>query len=320
MAKKLYEVEYDDDLHMADVADDPNYKRGLLCDDGGHLKGHAKMHEVNEDELRDRYVERDQCDYDYYEHEEVELTPEQQELAQLAGEALAAMLITLIAAGTPHVQRWWVETAVPGIKGFLGGIASFFKGKGRKNQPAQAQTKQTSALQLAEASLQIDPRNIQTELDAAYEGYRKNMSSKEVQKTLVEVVILTSMLAERIKKLSNANITDEGIAGGYLGWQETVNRLTSQELINGINGILAGDTKLFNAVQIANLELILGRSLYENGRYMPIDSDEFCDRLMPGIGRALDDDSDGDSPMAVAYSKMNNFVHKACEGAVRWST
>ena len=32
MAKKLPEVEYDD-LHMADAADDPDYKRGLLYDD-----------------------------------------------------------------------------------------------------------------------------------------------------------------------------------------------------------------------------------------------------------------------------------------------
>lgn len=300
MAKKLYEVEYDDDLHMADAAGDPGYKRALLYDDGDHLKGHAKMREVDENELRDRYPERDQCDCDYYEREEVKLTPEQQELAQLAGEALAAMLATLITAATPHVQRWWGETVVPGIKGFFGGIVDFFKGIGRKNEPARAQTKQTSALQLAEASLQIDPRNIQTELDAAYEGYRENMSSEEAQKTLVEVAILASMLAERIKKLSNANITDEGIAGGYLGWQETVNRLTSHELINGINGILAGDMKLFNAVQIANLELILGRSLYENGQYVPIDPDEFRDRLTPGSGRALDDDSDGDGPMAVA--------------------
>lgn len=302
MIKKLYEVEYDDNLHMADAADDPDYKRGLLYDDDGNLKAHAKMREVDEDELRDRYAERDQYDYDYeydYERREVELTPEQQELAQLAGEALAAMLISLIAAASPHVRHWWETTAVPGIKGFFGNIAGFFKGIGKK--PRNKQVERPLTLQLAEASLQIDPKAISAELDTAYEGYRENMSSEEAQKTLVEVAILASMLAERIKKLSAAKIADDGITGGYLGWQETVNRLSSQELIDGVNRILEGDVKLFDAAQIANLELILGRNLYENGQYIPIESSEFRQRLMPQINDGTQDDgSDEGGPLVVA--------------------
>ena len=50
MAKKLFEVEYDDDLHMADAADDPDYKRGPLYDDtsahvclGGQSFGAGKI-------------------------------------------------------------------------------------------------------------------------------------------------------------------------------------------------------------------------------------------------------------------------------------
>ncbi|WP_165172816.1 hypothetical protein [Adlercreutzia sp. ZJ242] len=303
MAKKLYEVEYDDNLHMADAADDPEYKRGLLYDDDGNLKAHAKMREVDEDELRDRYAEREQYDYSYdyddYERRKVELTPEQQELAQLAGEALAAMLIALIAAASPHIQHWWEKTAVPGIKEFFGGIGDFFKGIGRK--PKSKQVERSKALQLVEASLQIDPKAISEELDTAYEGYRENMSSEEAQKALVEVAILASMLAERIKKLSNAKITGEGIAGGYLGWQETVNRLSSRELIDDVNRILEGDVRLFDAAQIANLELILGRSLYKNGQYVPIESNEFRERLMPGLDDGMQDEgSDDEGPLVVA--------------------
>ena len=285
MAKKIYEVEYDDDLHMADASDDPDYKRGLLYDDDGNLKAHAKMREVDEDELRDRYAERDQYDYDYdyayddHERKDVELTPEQEELAQIAGEALAAMLIALIAAASPHVQHWWERTAVPGIKGFFGGIAGFFKSIGRK--PASKKVERKEALQIAEASLRIDPKDIQTELESAYVDYREDMSSEEARKTLVEVAILASMLADRIKKLSNARITDQDIAGGYLGWQETVNKLTSRELIDSVNRVLEGDVELFDQMQIANMELILGRKLYENGQYVPIDAAEFREKLMP---------------------------------------
>lgn len=302
MAKKLYEVEYDDDLHMADATDDSNYKRGLLYDDDGNLKAHAKMREVDEGELLDRYAERDQYDYDYAyddcERREVELIPEQQELAQLAGEALAAMLIALIADASPHVQHWWETAAVPGIKGFFGGIADFFKGIGKK--PKNKQVERATIPQLAEASLQIDPKAISAELDTAYEGYRESMSNEEAQKTLVEVAILASMLAERIKKLSNARIADDGITGGYLGWQETVNRLSSQELVDGVSRILEGDVKLFDTAQIANLELILGLNLYENGQYVPIGSNEFRERLMPRlVNDTQDEGSDDEDPLVV---------------------
>lgn len=296
MTKKIYEVEYDDDLHMADASDDPDYKRGLLYDDDGNLKAHAKMREVDEDELRDRYAERDQYDYDYdyaydgHEHRDVELTPEQEELAQIAGEALAVMLIALVATASPHVQHWWEKTAEPGIKGFFGGIAGFFKNIGRK--PASKKTESKKTKQIAEASLRIDPKGIQTELESAYVDYREDMSSEEARKTLVEVAILASMLSARIKKLSNARITDKDIAGGYLGWQETVNKLTSRELIDSVNKVLEGDIELFDQMQIANMELILGRKLYENGQYVPIDSAEFRERLIPGFADGGSDDND----------------------------
>ena len=164
MARKIYEVEYDDSLHMADAAGDPDYKRGLLYDDDGNLKAHAKMREVDEDELRDRYAERDQYDYDYayeyHERREVELTPEQEELAQIAGEALADMLIALIAAASPHVQHWWEKTAMPGIKGFFGGIAGFFKSIGRKPASKKAERKET--LEIAEASGRVPNLGVST--------------------------------------------------------------------------------------------------------------------------------------------------------------
>lgn len=297
MKKKLYEVDFDDDLHLADAANDPGYKRGLLYDDDGNLKSHAKMREVDEDELRDRFAERDTYDYDYdydSEREDSELTPEQQELARLAGEFLAGMLITFIAVATPHVQHWWEVTAAPGISGFFGGIADFFRGIGRKDKTTEEQNKRTATLQLAEASLQIDPRDIQTKLDAAYEDYRENMSSEEAQKNLVEIAILSSMLADRIKKLSNANITDSGITGGYVGWQATVKRLSSQELINDVNRILEGDVRRFDAAQITSLETILGRSLYANEQYIPIEVDEFHERLMPGREVGTSGNSDND--------------------------
>lgn len=44
-------------------------------------------------------------------------------------------------------------------------------------------------------------------------------------------------------------------------------------------------------MQIASLELILGRKLYEDGHYVPIEASEFREKLMPG---ANDDEPDED--------------------------
>ena len=52
-------------------------------------------------------------------------------------------------------------------------------------------------------------------------------------------------------------------------------------------------------MQIANMELILGRKLYENGQYIPIDAAKFRERLMPGFsdGGSDDDDEGGTIPV-----------------------
>lgn len=297
MTKKFYEVEYDDNLHLADASDDPNYKRGLLYDDEGNLKTHAKMREVDENELRDRYGEQGQFDYDfdYHNHKEAELTPEQQEAARLAGEVLAAALITLIAVATPRVQRWWEKTATPKIKGIFGKVAEFFRSISRKRKKPKRRNEKNATLQLAETTLQVNPKSIRSELDDAYEDYCNNISSKEAQKAFVEIVILASMLAERINKLSRARISDEHIAGGYIGWQEAVERLSSQELISSVNRILRGDMKLLSDSQLASLEVVLSRKLYVNDKYIPIGDEELHDRLIPRPTKKIREDNSNDS-------------------------
>ena len=308
MARKIYEVEYDDDLHMADAADNPGYKRGLLYDDDGNLKAHAKMREVDEDELRERYSEQDAYSYEHdyssiYDDEDDDdeyeplLSEEDIELLAAIGTLLGSFAVAVAKAAAPHVKSWWENTALPGLRDAAGNVAEFFTGDERHKEPKLEVSRET-ALRLAYATVDIEPTDLRDELSNAYEEYRTNMTSAEAQKTLMEIVVLSTMLAERISRLSNAHIDDDRLSGNYLEWQSTVAALTSDELIDGVNRILSGDVRVLDATQLASLELVLGRSVYEDGKYIPIEAQDLRDKLMPGQPDGPDDD--GDDPLVIA--------------------
>lgn len=282
MAKKVFEVEYDDDLHMADAADDPGYKRAMLFDDQGALKGQAKMREISEDELFDQNEDQDSS------------SPESDNLlAGAIGIAIGAAAVFL----APRALHWVksklssdtepspdeeepVEYEVSCLENSER-IAREESDNTRTSIPAYRLTASESAMQLARISQHVDPKTIQADINTAYKSYRENISSEEAQKTLVEIVVLATLLSERIKRLSNANIIDDEINGGYLGWRKAVKQLTSRKLIGGVNQILKDDIRLLNADEIVYFEGVLGRRLYKNGRFVPIKAKELRRQLMP---------------------------------------
>ena len=305
MVKKIFEAEYDDDLYMADAADGSNRKLGVLFDDDSPgIKGHAKFRELDEDELRSRYAD----EYSYesrYEKEddfeyEFELSEEQRELAEALGTMLGAFAVELIRQATPHVKKWWGETFVPGVKERVATVSKAVSRKGDKKKPRKKKGKKrdkatTTAIEAAvtqEPALFVDPKMLSTQLDEAYAEYKESMTSKEAGKTLVEAMILASMLAERIKRLSNAEIADPENANAYLDWQEMVEKLTGQDMVDSINHVLEGDVQLFDESMLANFSVILGRDLYNEGLYVPIDANELKNRLMPGLPELPEPDDD----------------------------
>lgn len=297
MVKKIFEVEYDDNLHLADASGDSAYKRGLLYDDDGNLKEHAKMREINEDELYDRgspdgcRCQDNSCGYSLAGEGDASGLTEEDVKALVE---LGALIAGAVIVAAPHVKRWWSETAAPHLLDFFGSVSNFVQSR-LPSEKIGSQPKQPDiTIQVIDESLKVNlnPVAVENELNLAYSAYRSNMNSEEAKKAFLEIVVLSTLLAERIKKLSKINVTDKKVERAVLDWRDVTRRLTSDDLINCVNMILQSDLKLLTDEQLSNLEFVLDRSLYMNGQYVPIDAVVLRNRLAPHSDESERDSDD----------------------------
>jgi len=118
------------------------------------------------------------------------------------------------------------------------------------------------------------------ELDSVYEKYRINMTSKEVQKELIDIFMLEVIRAKKIWKVTHANIVDTQDSNGvYLEGKVLIERLSNPEVLSSINALLKSKPELLEEWETIMLSDILGRSLVKDGQFIPIESDSFKDAL-----------------------------------------
>ena len=112
-----------------------------------------------------------------------------------------------------------------------------------------------------------------TEFDFVYEEYRINMTSKEVQKELIDIFMLEVIRAKKIWKVSHANIVDaEDSNCAYLEGKVLIEKLSSPEVLSSINALLKSKPELLEEWEAIALSDILGRSLVKDGQFIPIES------------------------------------------------
>jgi len=262
----LYRVVHKEGTHLASSKNTEGAFRGALLDDKDKLAGQAEFIKVDDYES-----------YEYQEtHEDVELSEEAKEIAQILGEAAAAAIIALVATATPHIKHWWKDIADPNIKKKWHEIT-------RKEKTKQSKKDKNNSLiyttEIANTSGTV-PGMLSKELDDAYEKYKVNMSNVEAQKELIDVVVLSAILAAKIRKLSNAYIRESGgMPEDYLEWQQVVEKLTTQKVTESINLILENNFSLLDEKSSMSLSEILSCSLISNNQYVPIENDRFKEAL-----------------------------------------
>lgn len=267
----LYRVVKKEGTHLAESKDTPGAVRGtLLSNSNRQLAGQAEFVKVDESELEYSPA----YDYNYQEtHAEVELTEEQKEMAAAFGIAIAEVTIwALSEVIAPRVKAWWQEKAAPSLKRIWQGLSD-------KKTPQKGKVKpQLRATQILEAKMAV-PNLFTQELDDAYEKYSNDMTSEEAQKELLDIFILSAIVAAKMRKLSNAHIKDIGdVSGSYIEGKVVVERLFTTQFVNSINSILERNPRLLeeSAVPLAG---IIGRSLIVNGAFVPIERDAFREAL-----------------------------------------
>ena len=212
----------------------------------------------------------------YKPYEYVESSKEDNELAKYIGVLAAVAVIVLVYAATPHIKRWWKDTAVPRIKKTWNSITK----KKESTQPIEGKdSDQVYTTEIA-TSNGITPDMVSKGIDEAYENYREKISSEEAQKQLIDIAILSAILAGKIRKFSNACIKEDcEMPDNYLEWQKAMEKLTTHKVTDSINAILESNTSLLDENRARTLSDILGYSVITDGRFVPIENYRFKEVL-----------------------------------------
>lgn len=248
-SEKYYKALYDEDTHLASSNDTRGAVRGNLLDNETNKPvGNAEFIEIDPNEIynqgyQDALNEQQPYDYidDYYNNDysnKRQLSPEEEELAELVGRAIAAGIIWIgEEVIAPAVSKWWKEKASPKINKLWNSLT-------KKNNNEISVKENSKAVGFA----------FENQIEEAYSKYRSNMTDEEAQKELLDIFILSAIMAKKIQKLSSANIISK---------EDMVGILTSEKYINSINTILHNNPILLE--QKANeLSEILGCSFKES--------------------------------------------------------
>lgn len=241
---EYYRPVHKDGTHLAESNDtDGAYRGNLLDDETNRPVGNAEWVKVDDSELEDQYAYPVKSP-----RQEVELTPEQQELAELIGTAIAAGMTWLaVEVVAPGVKYLWQEKAAPALQAGWESLMNRRKEKKaekKKGKIKAVEPKKTTSVSPAPASVETVPSMFVQELDTAYDNYVNDMTSEEAQRELLDIFILSAMLTAKVRKLKTARIVDGDNPAGYLDGQDIVNRLASSEFTSSINQILASNPVL----------------------------------------------------------------------------
>lgn len=282
MTKKLVEIEYDDNLHLGNASDGSGRKRGTLYNDNNELKGQVYIREVDEAEWGDGRHPADFFSEENSESESKEDYTLSDEDWERITQVAAFSLALLVKGGEwafPRIKRWWVESAKPWI---MMRYCAARERVGKRKKSGGQSSAEKSEVRAESSPFEVlceHPEIMQHRLISAYKGYREDMTSSEAQKTLIEIVVLSGMISERVSRLSSARIVDGGSSRYGQAWTELVDTLSSERIIEGVNRILMSDGAGIPEESSELLEKLLGRKLFMSGDYIPISSQELKKRI-----------------------------------------
>lgn len=118
-----------------------------------------------------------------------------------------------------------------------------------------------------------------SEFDFAYEQYSTNMTSEEAQKELLDAFILYVLAIKKINKVAHANVINS--AGNVTDGKSVIDKISASVVIEKINAILTHNSNLLEEWQALALSSILGRTLIEEEKFIPINRDELQQGLLP---------------------------------------
>lgn len=257
MGEKVYRPILKEGDHLVRSKDNEGRVRGVSQDENNKTTDIVEWEEVEIGEPQYEYP------IEQYEQERVELTLEQQQLAQ----AIAAVAIYVMVQLHEHVvSPWWYSKAKPWIKGRWGDAKNFVSGKTKAQAIIEKKEKSETGIQLS-SDTQIDEM-----LDAEFESVQLNMTPDEAKEHMMKLIYHMLGTAYEIKILSNARIVehieDETI---QIEKKKEAERLLAEKVSNNINKLLSDDTLMLDVNTSKQLFGLLGGGIRISGEYVPVE-------------------------------------------------
>lgn len=258
MGEKVYKPIVKEGDHLIRSKDNPDRVRGLTRDENNQNPGIIEWEEYDVEDL--------QCDgYESHPYDErhVELTPEQEELAQQVGEVLSVVMVELF---REIVSPWWKNIAWPWVKEKGRSIKDSVSGrKKRKTTKAiKAETAKEAMpdRRLAEVSLQIDK---------VFEQLYCEMDEDEAKVHMMRLVYHMLGMVNEIRIISNARIRKDCESEELcIERQNEAEKFLSERVAVGLDRLLSNENLHLDLNTSRELFLLTGGGVHLNGEYVPV--------------------------------------------------
>lgn len=255
MGEKLYRPIIKDGDHLVRSSKNPNRVRGQSRDSDNKNPDIVEWEEVEVDEYSDYKPIP-------YEERQVQLSPEEEKMAQVIGEALAACTVWVI---ENVVAPWWKRTAWPWIKEKGRNAADVLSGKKK--------TKAETIIDRQETEKQnYQMETVSAQIDQAFEQVYIDMDPEEAKKHLMKIVFHMLEIANEIRIMSNAQIKRAGESEiEYVERIEASEKYLTEKVASNIDKLLLDQTQQLDMKTSKELFGLFGGGVVINGEYIPVE-------------------------------------------------
>lgn len=253
--------------HLVKSRENGSRVRGVAQDANNKTTDIVEWEEVD---VRDLAQERE-SQYRYEPSKEAELTPEQKEMADAIGVAIAELIIAGASQLNEHViHPWWENSAKPWIKEKTM-QARLRINKRKKDARELSETPFPTSHSVSAAK--SEDAQIENMLDQTFEDMRFDLSSDEAKMHVMSIIYHMIETAREIKILSRARICEQVDDKALrLEKQEEAERYLTQKVAGNIDQLLSDESLSLNITTSKQIFELLGGGVRINGEYVPIES------------------------------------------------
>ena len=271
MGEKVYKPIIREGDHLIHSKDNPNRVRGLTRDENNQNPDIIEWEEFDVDDLR-----REDCDSYPYEERRVQLTSEQEEVAQQIGKALG---MAAVAGGRLLLQKYifpWVKsTAWPWLKEKANSIKDAVSGEKEKKTTTTVKrviSEQTDAdSRLADVSLQIDK---------VLEQFYFEMDEEEAKAHMMRLVYHMLGVVNEIRIVSNTRIRKDCESEGLcIERQKETEKFLSEKVATTLDQLLSNENLRLDLNTSRELFSLTGGGVRCNGEYLPVQATKISEAL-----------------------------------------